>query len=43
MDRENARLFADIASEMKASRPQSNPYVEVFTTAMLRSRSCSPG
>jgi hypothetical protein len=39
MDRENARLFADIAAELKSIRPQSNPYVEAFTAAMLRSRS----
>lgn len=39
MDRENARLFADIAEEVKSARPQSNPYVEAFTAAMLRSRS----
>lgn len=38
MDRENARLFADIAAELKNARPQSNPYVEAFTAAMLRSR-----
>lgn len=39
MDRENARLFADIAEEVKGARPQSNPYVEAFAAAMLRSRS----
>lgn len=38
MDRENARLFTDIAEELKNARPQSNPYVEAFTAAMLRSR-----
>ena len=38
MDRENARLFIDIAAELKIARPQSNPYVEAFTSAMLRSR-----
>ena len=38
MDRENARLFADIAVELKDARPQSNIYVEAFTSAMLRSR-----
>lgn len=38
MDRENARLFADIAVELKTARPQSNIYVEAFTSAMLRSR-----
>lgn len=39
MDRENARLFADIAEELKTKRPQSNYYVEAFTSAVLRSRS----
>lgn len=38
MDRENARLFSEIAEELKVTRPQSNPYVEAFTAAMLRSR-----
>lgn len=38
MDRENARLFADIAEELKTARPQSNFYVEAFTSAILRSR-----
>lgn len=38
MDRENARLFADIADELKTARPQSNYYVEAFTAAILRSR-----
>jgi AcrR family transcriptional regulator len=38
MDRENARLFADIAAELKTARRQSNYYVEAFTSAMLRSR-----
>lgn len=38
MDRENARLFADIADELKNARPQSNPYVEAFTAAIMRSR-----
>lgn len=38
MDRENARLFVDIAAELKTARPQSNIYVEAFTSAMLRSR-----
>ena len=31
MDRENARLFADIADELNEARPQSNYYVEAFT------------
>ncbi|MEI6253476.1 MAG: helix-turn-helix domain-containing protein [Mycobacteriaceae bacterium] len=38
MDRENARLFIDIAAELKSARPQSNYYVEAFTSAILRSR-----
>lgn len=38
MDRENARLFADIAIELKSARPQSNYYAEAFTSAILRSR-----
>jgi len=38
MDRENTRLFAGIAVELKTARPKSNIYVEAFTSAMLRSR-----
>ncbi len=38
VDRENARLFADIAEDLKAARPQSNYYVEAFTQAILRGR-----
>jgi AcrR family transcriptional regulator len=38
MDRENARLFADLAEELKTARPQSNIYVEAFTSAILRTR-----
>jgi AcrR family transcriptional regulator len=38
MDRENARLFADIAVELAALRPASNVYVEAFTAAILHSR-----
>lgn len=38
MDRENARLFADIAEELKTARPQANLYVEAFTSAILRTR-----
>ncbi|AKK25995.1 TetR/AcrR family transcriptional regulator [Mycobacterium sp. EPa45] len=38
MDRENLRLFTDIADELKAGRPQSNYYVEAFTQAILRTR-----
>lgn len=38
MDRENARLFADIAAELSDLRPASNLYVEAFTAAILRTR-----
>lgn len=38
MDRENVRLFSDIAEELKSARPQTNYYVEAFTQAILRSR-----
>ena len=38
MDRENTRLFAGIADELKSARPKSNYYVEAFTQAILRSR-----
>lgn len=38
IDRENARLFTDIAEELKSARPQSNYYVEAFTSAILRTR-----
>lgn len=38
MDRENLRLFTDIADELKTARPQSNYYVEAFTQAILRTR-----
>jgi AcrR family transcriptional regulator len=38
IDRENAALFADIASELKSRRPQSNYYVEAFTLSILRFR-----
>lgn len=38
MDRENARLFADIATELAGMRRTSNIYVEAFTAAILRSR-----
>jgi AcrR family transcriptional regulator len=38
MDRENTRLFAGIADELKSARPTSNYYVEAFTQAILRSR-----
>ncbi len=43
MDRENARLFVGIADELRAgetknARPQSDYYVEAFTSAILRTR-----
>ena len=38
IDRENAALFADIASELKSRRPQSNYYVEAFTLSIMRFR-----
>ena len=38
MERENARLFAEIAVELARSRPRSNYYVEAFTVALLRFR-----
>jgi AcrR family transcriptional regulator len=38
IDRENARLFADIADELKSRRPQSNYYVEAFTLSIMRFR-----
>lgn len=36
IDRENAVLFADIAAELKTTAPQSNYYVEAFTSAIMR-------
>jgi AcrR family transcriptional regulator len=38
IDRENARLFADIADELKSTGPQSNYYVEAFTSAIMQLR-----
>lgn len=38
IDRENAKLFEDIAHELKSAPPQSNYYVEAFTSAMLLAR-----
>ncbi|MGE0220284.1 TetR/AcrR family transcriptional regulator [Mycolicibacterium sp.] len=38
IERENARLFADIAAELKAAGPQSNFYVEAFTVSIVRFR-----
>lgn len=38
IERENAKLFADIAVELKAAGPQSNYYVEAFTSSIQRFR-----
>jgi AcrR family transcriptional regulator len=38
IDRENAVLFADIAEELKKSRPQANYYVEAFTLSIMKFR-----
>lgn len=38
IDRQNAALFADIAAELKNAAPQSNYYVEAFTSAIMRLR-----
>jgi AcrR family transcriptional regulator len=38
IDRENARLFANIAEELKSAGPQANYYVEAFTSAILQLR-----
>jgi AcrR family transcriptional regulator len=38
IERENARLFADIANELKQAGPQSNYYVEAFTLSILKFR-----
>ncbi len=38
IERENVSLFADIASELKQSGPQSNYYVEAFTLSILKFR-----
>ena len=38
IDRENAKLFENIALELKSAPPQSNYYVEAFTSAMLLAR-----
>src|SRR6478672_718412 len=36
IERENVRLFADIATELKQAGPQSNYYVEAFTLSILK-------
>jgi AcrR family transcriptional regulator len=38
IERENVRLFADIAHELKQAGPQSNYYVEAFTLSILKFR-----
>src|SRR3954467_6301672 len=38
IERENVRLFADIAAELKQAGRQSNYYVEAFTLSILRFR-----
>jgi AcrR family transcriptional regulator len=38
IERENVRLFADIAAELKHAGPQSNYYVEAFTASILKFR-----
>lgn len=38
IERENVKLFAEIAAELKGAAPQSNYYVEAFTSAILRFR-----
>jgi len=38
IERENVRLFADIAVELKQAGPQSNYYVEAFTVSILKFR-----
>lgn len=38
IERENVRLFADIAAELKILGPQSNYYVEAFTLSIVKFR-----
>jgi AcrR family transcriptional regulator len=38
IERENVRLFADIAVELKNAGPQSNYYVEAFTLSIMKFR-----
>src|SRR4051812_22119689 len=38
VERENVRLFTDIATELKHAGPQSNYYVEAFTLSILKFR-----
>ena len=39
IERENVRLFAGIAADLKRSGPQSNYYVEAFTLSIVKFRS----
>jgi AcrR family transcriptional regulator len=38
IERENVRLFIDIANELKKAGPQANYYVEAFTLSILKFR-----
>jgi len=38
IERENVRLFTDIANELKQAGPQANYYVEAFTLSLLKFR-----
>ena len=38
IERENVRLFADIAAELTQAEPQSNVYVEAFTLSIMKFR-----
>lgn len=38
IERENVAFFADVAAELKNAGPQSNYYVEAFTSSILRFR-----
>ena len=38
IERENVALFADIAAELKSTKPQANYYVEAFTLSIMRFR-----
>lgn len=38
IERDNVRLFADIAAELSRAEPQANVYVEAFTLSILKFR-----
>ncbi len=38
IERENVKLFADIATELKQAGPQSNYYIEAFTLSIVKFR-----